>query len=39
MPDAAPEHRIDTTLRIAVIAVVIIEAIAMVPLVLHLLNK
>lgn len=39
MPGAAPERRIDTTLRIAVIAVVVIEAIAMVPLVLHLLNR
>ena len=39
MPDAAPERRVDNTLRIAVIAVVIIEAIAMIPLVLHLLDK
>ena len=39
MPDAPPERRGDNTLRIAVIAVVVIEAFAMVPLVLHLLNK
>ena len=39
MPDAQPERRVDNTLRIAVMAVVIIEAIAMVPLVLHLLDK
>ena len=38
MPDAPPERCVDNTLRIAVIAVVVIEAIAMVPLVLHLLN-
>jgi hypothetical protein len=39
MPDGSPERRVDNTLRIAVIAVVIIEAIAMIPLVLHLLDK
>jgi hypothetical protein len=39
MPDEPPERRVDNTLRIAVIAVVVIEALAMVPLVLHLLNK
>ena len=38
MPDAPAERRVDNTLRIAVIAVVVIEALAMVPLVLHLLN-
>lgn len=39
MPDGSPERRADNTLRIAVIAVIVIEAIAMVPLVLHLLDK
>ena len=39
MPDSQPERRVDSTLRIAVIAIVIIEAIAMIPLVLHLLDK
>jgi hypothetical protein len=39
MPDYSPERRVDTTLRIAVIAVVVIEAMAMLPLVLHLLNR
>jgi len=39
MPDYSPERRVDTTLRIVVIAVVVIEAMAMLPLVLHLLNR
>ncbi len=39
MPDATEQRRIDSTTRIAVIVIAIIEAIAMVPLVLHLLGK
>ena len=39
MSDASPERRADKTLRIAIIVVVGIEAMAMVPLILHLLDK
>ena len=39
MPAELPECRGDTSLKVAVIMIAVIEAIAMVPLVLHLANK
>jgi hypothetical protein len=39
MPAEWPKRRFDNTTRIAIIAIAVIEAIAMVPLVLHLLDK
>lgn len=39
MPAPTPRDRSKRVLKIAVIAVVIIEAMAMVPLIIHLANK
>ena len=39
MPAELPDRRIDSTTRIAVIVIAVIEAVAMVPLVFHLLDK
>jgi hypothetical protein len=39
MSDASPERGTYNGLRIAVIVIVVIEAMAMVPLILHLLDK